>query len=309
MQSDPTPRRPSETGAMAGIAYMCIAVAIFAIQDATSKVSTVIYGLPVLQVVAMRFIVNAGLNTLYFGPRRIPALLRSARPGLQIGRGMIMSLSTLLNFTALLYLRLDQTMTITFLTPLLVALLAGPMLGEWVGWRRMLAIIVGFLGVLLVIRPDIGGIHWAVIPSIGATVAYALYIIATRYMAPLDSAEVMQFYTPLGGLLLFGPMVFFVWQTPTNWLQWLALLSVGFWGALSHWFLILAHRRAPASVVAPFIYTEIVWMILLGAALFADMPDGWTLAGAAIVIGSGLYLLYRETVRARQEKSRIAPAG
>jgi drug/metabolite transporter (DMT)-like permease len=217
-----------------------------------------------------------------------------------------MSLSTLLNYTALRYLRLDQTVTITFLTPLLVALLAGPMLGEWVGWRRMLAIVVGFLGVVLVFRPGIGGIHGVAALSVAATVAYALYIIATRYLAPIDSAAVTQFYTPLGGLILFGPLVLFVWETPAGAWAWTALLSGGVWGALSHWFLILAHRRAPASVVAPFIYTELVWMVALGALLFGDRPDGWTLAGAAIVIGSGLYLLYREAVRSREDRSARA---
>lgn len=292
---------------LVGIGCMCVAVAIFAIQDTASKASTVLFGLPVLQVVAVRFIVNVALNTLYYGPRRVPALLASARPGLQLLRGAVMSLSTLLNYTALQYLRLDQTVTITFLTPLLVALLAGPILGEWVGWRRMVAIIIGFLGVLLVFRPDLGGIHWAAILSIAATVSYALYIIATRYLAPVDSAAVMQFYTPLGGLLLFGPLVLFFWETPVSAWGWVALLSGGVWGTLSHWFLILAHRKAPASIVAPFIYTEIVWMIALGALLFGQWPDHWTLAGAAVVIGSGLYLLYREAVRSREQRSDASP--
>lgn len=289
-----------------GIGAMCVAVAIFALQDAASKSATVTFGLPVLQVVAVRFIVNAALNAVYFG-RRIPSLLASQRPGLQLVRGMIMSFSTLLNYTALQHLRLDQTVTITFMTPLLVALLAGPMLSEWVGWRRMVAIIVGFLGVLLVFRPDLGGIHWTALLSVLAAVCYSLYIIATRYLAPVDSAAVMQFYTPLGGLLMFGPLVFFFWETPASLWGWVALISGGVWGTLSHWFLILAHRRAPASIVAPFIYTEIVWMIALGALLFGQWPDGWTLAGAAIVIGSGLYLLYRETVRARERRSAGSP--
>jgi drug/metabolite transporter (DMT)-like permease len=286
-----------------GIGCMCVAVAIFAVQDAASKLSTVTYGLPVLEVVAMRFIVNVVLNVIYYGPRRVPALLRSRRPGLQLVRGGVMSLATLCNYTALQYLRLDQTVTITFLTPLLVALMAGPMLGEWVGWRRMVAIIVGFLGVLLVFRPDLGGIHWAALLSVAGALVYALYIIATRYLAPIDDAVVMQFYTPLGGLLMFGPLIFLAWETPHGWMAWAALLSGGLWGLISHWFLILAHRRAPAPVVAPFIYTEIFWMVALGAVLFGDWPDRWTLAGTTIVIASGLYLLYRETVQARQERS------
>lgn len=302
-----TPVSPLVANHLVGIGFMCVAVAIFAVQDAASKTSTVTYALPVLQVVAIRFIVNVALNVLYYGPRQVPALLASHRPWLQLVRGGVMSLSTLCNYTALQYLRLDQTITITFLTPLLVALLAGPMLGEWIGWRRMVAIVVGFLGVLLVFRPDIGGIHGVAFLSVAATFVYALYIIATRYLAPLDSMTVMQFYTPLGGLLMFGPTIFFVWETPQTWMAWAVLLSGGLWGTISHWFLIQAHRRAPASIVAPFIYTQIVWMVALGALLFGDWPDGWTLAGAAIVIGSGLYLFYRETVRARQTRSESGP--
>jgi drug/metabolite transporter (DMT)-like permease len=305
----PTTASPLVANHLVGIGCMCVAVAFFAVQDAASKLSTVTYGLPVLEVVAMRFIVNVVLNLLYFGPNRVPALLASRRPWIQLARGAVMSLSTLLNYTALQYLRLDQTVTITFLTPLLVALLAGPLLGEWVGWRRMVAIIVGFLGVLFVFRPDLGGIHWAAILSVVATLSYALYIIATRYLAPIDDAAVMQFYTPLGGLLLFGPSILLVWETPQGWMAWAAILSGGLWGLISHWFLILAHRRAPAPVVAPFIYTQIVWMVALGAILFVSWPDAWTLAGAAIVIASGLYLLYRETVRARQERSERATSA
>lgn len=297
---------PLVSNPLLGIGWMCVAVAVFAVQDTTSKASTTIFALPVLQVVAMRFIVNAVINALYLGPHNLPKLLRSARPGMQLLRGGVMSLSTLLNFTALQYLRMDQTIAITFLTPLLVALLAGPLLGEWVGWRRMMAIVVGFVGVAIVVRPDIGGVHWAMSLSIAATLCYALYNIATRYMAPFDSAAVMQFYTPLGGLLLFGPTVFFVWETPASLGAWLVLIACGVLGSISHWFLILAHRLAPASLVAPFVYTEIVWIVALGALIFGDWPDVWTLTGAAIVIASGLYLLYREMVRARQRRSETA---
>lgn len=297
---------PLVSNPLRGIGWMCVAVAIFAVQDTTSKSATVIFGLPVLQVVAMRFIVNTVFNIIYLGPQNLPKLMRSARPGMQLLRGGVMSLSTLLNFTALKYLRMDQTIAITFLTPLLVALLAGPLLGEWVGWRRMVAIVVGFLGVAIVVRPDIGFVHWAMLLSIAATFCYALYNIATRYMAPLDSAAVMQFYTPLGGTLLFGPAIFFVWETPTTLGGWAILIACGLLGSVSHWFLILAHRLAPASLVAPFVYTEIVWIIALGVVIFGDWPDVWTLTGAGIVIASGLYLLYREMVRARERRSEMA---
>jgi drug/metabolite transporter (DMT)-like permease len=205
-----------------------------------------------------------------------------------------MVVTTGLNFVALKYLQLDQNITIFFLTPLLVAALAGPLLNEWVGWHRMLAIIAGFLGVLLVMHPGIGTVHWAMFIALGAMLGYALYNIATRYLAAFDPAAVTQTYSPLAGVILLAPPALAEWHWPTEPLQLLMLASLGFWGGLGHWFLILAHRGAPAPVLAPFIYVGLIWMSALGFLVFGDVPTLWTLSGAAVVILSGLYLLARE---------------
>ena len=124
---------------------------------------------------------------------------------LQVFRSVLMIVTTGFNFLALQYLQLDQTITIFFLTPLVVALLAGPLLGEWVGWHRMLAIIAGFLGVLLVMHPGIGTVHWAMLLVLIATRGLRALQLATRYLAAFDPAEVTQTYTPLAGVILLAP--------------------------------------------------------------------------------------------------------
>jgi len=187
--------------------------------------------------------------------------------------------------------------SIMFATPLLVALLAGPLLGEWAGPRRLAAIGVGFIGILIVTRPGFG-LHPAALLSLTGAVCYALYSVATRVLAGYDSSATTMFYSGLAGVLLVTPIVPWVWSVPDSGLVWMMMIVVGACGAFGHWLLILAHARAPAPVLSPFIYTQIAWMIVLGFLLFGDLPDRWTLAGSAIVIASGLYLLYRERVRA-----------
>jgi drug/metabolite transporter (DMT)-like permease len=213
---------------------------------------------------------------------------------MQVLRSLIMIVTTGFNFISLRYLQLDQTVTIFFLAPLLVALLAGPLLHEWVGWHRMVAIIAGFLGVLLVMHPGFGTLHWAMLISLVATLGYALYNLSTRYLAAYDPPEVTQTYTPLAGAIVLMPFALAAWKQPEDLSVWLLLASLGFWGGLGHWLLILAHRIAPASALAPFIYLGLIWMSAAGFLVFGQVPTAWTLSGAAIVILSGLYLFARE---------------
>lgn len=276
------------------IGLMCCAVVVFSVLDATAKYLVGPSELPVAQVVWVRFAAHFLLSILVFGPFTLPRIARSVKPFQQILRSIFVLGATAFNFIAVKYLQLDQTVTIFFLTPLVVAALAGPLLGEWVGWRRLLAILTGFAGVLLVMRPGFGGIHWAVVFSFGATACYALYNISTRYLAAHDPAEVSQFFTPVAGLLLFFPFALVAWEWPADIWSWVLLISLGVTGGLGHWLLILAHRVAPAPVVAPFVYVGLISMVALGYVIFGQLPNLWTLAGGAVVIGSGLYLLYRE---------------
>jgi drug/metabolite transporter (DMT)-like permease len=282
---------------LAGILLMCAAVACFACLDASAKWLN--RSVDPLLTTWARYVSSVVLISLLVNPVTVPGLMRTTRPGLQALRSLLLLLSTLLNFFALSYLQLTQALSIQFAAPLLIALLAGPLLGEWPGPRRLAAVAVGFSGVLVVARPGFGGLHPAAFLSVLGSVAYALYAITTRMLAAHDRSYTTLFYSGAAGVMLLAPVIPFVWSTPQSALVWIMLVAVGAIGSLGHWFLILAHARAPAPVLSPFIYTEIIWMTALGYVVFGDVPDGWTMAGAAIVVASGLYLLSRERSRRR----------
>lgn len=293
MPSLSDPVKPGRGHATA-IALMCCAVTVFSMLDASAKYLADVLDVPVLQVIWMRFFVNAILCVAILSVIRGKSAFVSTKPRHQIIRSILLAVTTACNFAAIKYLRLDQTVTIFFLTPLLVAALAGPILGEWVGWRRLLAIMIGFVGVIFVTKPGFGGIHWAVLFSFGATLTYALYGIHTRYMAGHDSAEVNLFYTAIAGAVLGAPFGLAVWEWPNDNLTWALFFWTGVTGLVGHWLLVLAYKSAPAPTVTPFVYVGLISMIILGYVIFGDVPDVWTLLGGAIVIGSGLYLYFRE---------------
>lgn len=289
------------------IGLMALATLCFAGLDSSAKYLVVAERVPVAEVTWLRFVGHVVFSAVVLWPFALRPSLRSAKPVLQVLRSGLMVVTTGFNFVALKYLQLDQTITIFFLAPLLVAALAGPLLNEWVGWHRMLAILAGFLGVLLVVHPGIGTVHWAMLLALVATLGYALYNLATRYLAAFDPASVTQTYTPLAGVVILAAPALAVWHSPETMTQWLLLASLGFWGGLGHWLLILAHRSAPAAVLAPFIYIGLIWMSTLGFLVFGNVPTLWTLSGAAIVILSGLYLLARE--RKQLGAAKTGPAS
>jgi drug/metabolite transporter (DMT)-like permease len=276
------------------IGLMVLATVCFALLDSTAKYLITVKGIPVWQTTWLRFLGHIVFSAMVLWPFAFQPSLRSKKPGMQILRSAIMIGTTGFNFVALQYLQLDQTVTIFFLAPLLVALLAGPLLNEWVGWHRMVAILAGFLGVLLVMHPGIGTLHWAMLMALFATLGYALYNLSTRYLAAFDQPEVTQTYTPLAGAILLVPLALAGWKQPPDLTTWLLVASLGLWGGLGHWLLILAHRVAPASALAPFIYLGLIWMSFLGFLVFDQLPTLWTLGGAVVVILSGLYLFARE---------------
>jgi len=220
-------------------------------------------------------------------------------------RSVLLLGSTLFNFAALRYLQLDEAISLVFSTPFFVAALSGPILGEWVRWRRWTAIAVGFVGVLVVVRPGPGTFQPAALLSLSAAICYALYSIITRILARTDSNATTLFYSNIVGALALLPVVPFVWTTPSDPLVIALMVVSGVIGSCGHYLLIAAHRLAPAAVLSPFIYTEIVLVILTGFLVFGDVPNRWTLTGAAIVVASGLYILHREHQAARSHKSVI----
>jgi drug/metabolite transporter (DMT)-like permease len=286
---------------LTGIGLMCATMFVFACLDCTAKYLGT--RMPTLQVVGVRCVTAFLLAALISNPFTRPGLLKTERLGLQLIRASMLLGSTIFNFTAFRFLQLDEAMAILFSTPFLIAIFAGPMLGEWIGWRRWTAIMVGFAGVLLVVRPGLGGIQWAALLSFGSAVCYAFYNIFTRMLAKTDSSETTLFYANLFCAAVMAPVLPFVWTPPPTWLDVALMPMLGVLGAGGHFLLILAHRRAPASVLSPFIYTQIVWASMFGFLVFGNVPSEWTAAGALIVIASGLYLLNRE----RKVTGRVAP--
>lgn len=288
----------SDSGArtrLIAIGLMCAAVLCFSLLDASAKWLT--SEMHTMQVVFARYAGSMILVLLVFNPWSRPGVLRSKRPWLQWGRSLLLLGSTLLNFIALRYLQLAETISIMFATPLLVALISGPLLGEWPGPRRLAAIGVGFIGVLVVTRPGFGGMHPAALLVVAACFCYTLYSLATRVLSAHDSSETTLIYSGAAGTLAVLPMLPWFWTTPQTPGPWLLMAFMGLMGGLGHGLLIMAHRLAPATVLAPFIYSQLVWMIALGWLVFDQLPDRWTFVGGSIVVASGLYLLYRERVR------------
>jgi drug/metabolite transporter (DMT)-like permease len=274
-----------------GILLIVAAFCTFSLLDTTAKFLVQSY--PTAQVVWVRYVGHLVLAGLILLPRHGRGLLHSQRLGLQVTRSLFLFGATCANFAALQYLQLAETSSIQFSTPLMVAMLAVPLLGEHIGPRRWAAIGIGFFGVMIVIRPGLGLVHWAAGLSLLSALCGALYQITTRKLAGVDRAVTTQFYSALIGALAITPLVPFFWQAPD--LKGAALMfCLGALGGFGHWLLILAHRLAPAPILAPFNYIQLLPMILLGYLVFGDFPDSWTLIGAGVVLSSGLYLLYRE---------------
>ncbi len=286
---------------------MCGAVALFACLDTTAKYLNTSMGS--VEIAWARYTSAFALTFLLSNPFTQPGLLRTLQPKLQIVRSLLLVASTVLNFLALRWLQLDEALSIIFTFPFIVAIASGPMLGEWIGWRRWCAIGFGFGGVLLITRPGLGGMHPAAFITLAGTICYGLYAVITRLVARTDSNQTSLFYGNFIGALVMLPVIPFIWHTPANWFVALLLLATGVFGSAGHFCLISGHKLAPASVLSPFVYTQLIWVIIFGYLVFDHVPTVWTMAGAAIVIGSGLYLLYRERVRGQTATSEGVVEG
>ncbi|WP_050772648.1 DMT family transporter [Methylorubrum extorquens] len=291
---------------LVGIALMCVAPVFFASLDATGKVLAGA-GVDPLLTTFMRYAVNVALVTALINPVTRPGVAHSRRLPLQILRSLLLFGSTACNFLALRSLQLAETISIQFAAPLTVALLAGPLLGEWSSRMRLAAVPAGFVGVLVIVRPDALAAKPAILFSLGAMLCYAVYVIVTRKLAAHDSTATTVFYTGLGGLAVMSPLLPWIWTAPASGTVWALLIAVGLFGTIGHWLLVLAHARAPASLLAPFIYTQILWSVLLGYLLFGDVPSAWTMLGAGIIVASGLAVLSEDALMRRHARRRGPP--
>ena len=274
--------------AVASFAYLC-----FALLDSTAK--WLVQSLPVLQIVWLRFLGHLLLMLTLAVTRGGGLRLAGVRrPGLQFLRAMMMLSMTGLNFWALRYLQLAETGSVQFTVPILVALFGAWLLGERLDAARWAAVLAGFAGVLLIMRPGTQGFHPAIVLSIGNAVVYALFTLLTRKLAATEPPEATNLLSASGAVVLLAPFALGVWQTPTTGLQWAAIAVTGCAGGLGHLMLAHAFRYAQASTIAPFMYQQMLYMMLLGYLIFDDVPGLPVLAGAGVVVASGLFLILRE---------------
>lgn len=259
----------------------------------------VLHGMSASQVAFVRYAVHL-LIVVAVGTVAGERLWRTTNLGPISLRAAVLLGSSLLNFMAVYYLPLTITSALMFSAPLWICLLSIPLLGEVVGWRRWVAMLVGFVGILIVARPWTGQLHWAVLLSLGAALCGALYAILTRRLAGRDSTNTQQFYAGLLATLGTAPLAALDWTWPREPGSWIAFALVGVFGWGGHQLLTIAHRYAPASTLAPFSYAQIVAMTASSWIIFAQPPDRWVILGATIVAASGLYIWVRERALARQ---------
>lgn len=238
---------------------------------------------------------------LLFAARGQFRMVRTTRPALQLVRSSLLLFASALFVLALRYMPLADVITLNHSSPLLVTALSVPLLAEKVGWRRWAAVIVGFVGVLVVVRPGFTEMHWAVVLPLMTATAMAFYNISTRMLAATDSPMTTIFYTGLVGTLVSTLWVPFVWAVPDLW-GWAGLVAMGVLGFVGHLAYIHAFRHAAPAFLAPMSYLGLAWGTLAGWALFGQLPDLGTFIGMGIIAGSGLYIIYRESIRRRQRQ-------
>lgn len=283
---------------MLGVMYMCVAGSLFPVMNGFVKLLAETY--PPTQIVWFRIVVHLGLVALVFTPHMGLDLFRTQRIGLQVVSSVMMLLSTVFFFSAVKYVGVAEAVSVSFVGPLAVVLLAWPLLGERITMMRIIAVVVGFAGVLVVIRPGSAVFQWASVLLLGSAISYAVYQIVIRRLAGVDHPATSIFYSVLLGAILLSLLVPFVWTTPKTWIDWLLLLSLGAMGGLGHYCVARALAYASANFIAPFNYFQIIGSVIVGYLMFAEVPDLYTWLGAVLIIGAGLLvtLQVQSTIKA-----------
>ncbi len=275
-----------------GIGLVSLAYVQFSLLDGSAK--WLVGGMPVIMVVWLRFAIHTLVAGTILFPLRGISLVKTRHLRWHLVRALMFMAMTGINFWALQYLQLTVTSSIFFTVPLIIAVLGAPLLGEKLDRDRWLAIAAGFVGVLVIVRPGSADFHPAMLAPLVNAVLYALFMLMTRRLAAYDSPETIQYLPAVGATVGLAPFALAAWEMPDSALEWVVACLMGVLGSGGHYLLALAHRYAPATVIAPFLYQQVIYMALFGYFAFGDVPGAAVWTGAAIVIGSGLYLFYRE---------------
>jgi len=297
---------PVEERRLRGIVYVLVGYFCFTVIDSCAKWLT-IGGLPTGEVVFVRYAGQLLFVVLLFAPARGTEMLRTRRPWLELIRGLCLLGSTAANFMALTVLPLTITSSINCTMPLVLCALSIPMLGEQVGWRRWLAIGVGFIGILIIVRPGTQAFQPAVLFSLVNVCFVAVYMILNRKLAGIDSVTTQQFYAGLVATVCVAGFAVGGWTWPHDITGWCCFVLIGVAALVAHQLITTAHRYAPASVLAPFAYLQIVSMTASSWLIFNQPPDIWIFVGVPIVVGSGLYIWLRERALQKGAVTELAP--
>ena len=280
-----------------GIALLLLSTVFLGTSDATSKYLS--KTLPSVEIAWVRFLIFALVMIPAMMPGSPIFALRTQRPVLQIVRGIALLGSSVLFISGLRFLPIAEASATSFVSPLFVTALSIIFLSEKVGLRRWLATAVGLVGVLIVLRPGTSAFHPAAFFPVVSAFAWAWCLILTRLMSGQERAVVTMTYSSIVGFTVLCAMVPFVWVTPT-WHDILFGAIIGVTSTAGQWIVVLAFRYADASVLAPFSYVQLLYATLLGFVIFGEVPDAWTISGAAVIVASGLYTAHRERVRHSQ---------
>lgn len=287
---------PHTDNPLRGIALSVASSTVFVMSDTTAKFLTA--SLPVAEITWIRYVVFV-VFAVWLGRSADLGAMWPRSPWLQVVRGLCVVGSAVLFVFGIRSMQIAQASVISFISPLLITLLSVPLLGEVVGIRRWAATAVGLLGVVIVARPGTSGFQPAALFGVASSVCWALGLVITRKMSGTERSATTLLWTAVVGAGVLSLMVPWVFIWPTPW-QWVLTFCIGVLSTAGQWMVVLAHRWAPASVLAPFSYTQLLWATLAGWVVFDTLPDGWTLVGAAVIIASGLYTLHRERIRARE---------
>ena len=302
MTLSPTTTAAGRSVALAGIGFMLVAVFLFALNSAAGKWLVAKY--PVGEFMLIR----SSFTLLFLSPfiwhAGRSAFANAPRPGLQILRVVFAAVEVAMFFWAVSYLPLADTTTFYLAGPIYVTALSVLLLRERVGWRRWTAVLIGFIGVVIALRPSSSSFTLPALIALSGSIIYALVMITTRALRATN--DIMLMTTYFIGAVAFGiATVPFGWVTPSVF-DLLCLAGVGFANIVAQFCVIRSLKLASASVVVPYQYTLIVWSVVFGWLMFAELPDAYTIVGAVIIVAAGLYIFWREQVAARNSPAALA---
>jgi len=274
-------------------------MACFSILNAMSKTLST-SGYPVIEVIWARYVFAFVFMLAMFLPRSGLKLFSIRRLDTQVVRGLLLFFSSYLFFHGVMYLPLATAAAISLASPIIVTALSARLLGEPVGPRRWAAVVVGFIGALIVVRPGQAAFDWHVLLIVASTVCSSFYQIFSRRYGQTERPDASATVATIVGTIAATPFVPFEWVMPTSTWHMVLFVGMGIMAGTGHYFLTIAYSQAPAAVVSPFNYTQLIGSAAMGFIVFHEMPDLWTWVGAGVIIASGLYIGYRERVRYRQ---------